>query len=48
MPSSMPAMTVPGRLPIPPRTQIANTGPMKTRPADGSIPDWAASLVAYQ
>ena len=35
-PSSMAAMTVPGRLPRPPSTQIANTRPMYSRPTEGS------------
>jgi hypothetical protein len=37
MPSSIAAIRVPGRLPNPPRTQIANTRPMYSRPTEGSI-----------
>ena len=36
MPSSMAPITVPGRLPSPPSTQIANTRPIYSRPTDGS------------
>ena len=36
MPSSRAAMTVPGRLPMPPSTQMANTRPIYSRPTDGS------------
>src|SRR4029450_13513446 len=36
MPSSIEAMTVPGRLPMPPSTQMANTRPIYSRPTDGS------------
>ena len=34
-PSEIAATTVPGRLPRPPKTQIANTRPMKSRPTAG-------------
>ena len=36
MPTSMAAITVPGRLPMPPSTQIAKTRPIYSRPTDGS------------
>src|SRR4029078_6155244 len=36
MPSSIAAITVPGRLPRPPSTQIANTRPIYSRPTEGS------------
>ncbi len=36
MPSSMAAITVPGRLPMPPSTQMAKMRPMYSRPTDGS------------
>ena len=36
MPSSMAPISVPGRLPSPPSTQIANTRPIYSRPTDGS------------
>ena len=35
-PSSIAAMTVPGRLPMPPSTQIAKTRPIYSRPTEGS------------
>ena len=36
MPSSIAPISVPGRLPSPPSTQIANTRPIYSRPTDGS------------
>src|ERR1700729_2130607 len=36
MPSSMAPNSMPGRLPSPPSTQIANTRPIYSRPIDGS------------
>ncbi len=36
MPSSIAPITVPGRLPSPPSTQIANTRPIYSRPTEGS------------
>ena len=36
IPSSSAPITVPGRLPSPPSTQIANTRPMYSRPTEGS------------
>ena len=36
MPSSIAPISVPGRLPSPPSTQIANTRPIYSRPIDGS------------
>ncbi len=36
MPISIAAITVPGRLPMPPSTQMANTRPIYSRPTDGS------------
>src|SRR5262249_32387567 len=35
-PSRIAAITVPGRLPMPPITQMANTRPMYSRPTEGS------------
>ena len=38
MPSSIAAIRVPGRLPIPPSTQIAKIRPIYSRPTDADDP----------